>query len=147
MLKVADIGGGPVSTLELSIKCPATLEVHSSDKGGYEGVEHQDMEKLTYEDESFDIVHCRNALDHTKDARAAVEEMIRICKPGGIVFIKCWLDQKETGYKHFWNAKEGGEFENDNQAFDLKNYGFKIRYVDNGGQRRHNYIEATLEKP
>ena len=144
MKKVADIGSGPVSRLELDIKGSETLEIHSSDSGGYDDVEYQDMENLSYEDNSFDIVHCRNALDHTKNAQKALEEMIRICKPGGTVFIKCWLDQKDTGYKHYWNAKEDGTFEG---GFSLKDYGFKIHYVNHGGERRYNYIEATLEKP
>ena len=38
-------------------------------------IEYQDMENLTYEDNTFDIVHCENALDHTEDPYKAVEEM------------------------------------------------------------------------
>ena len=146
MKKVADIGAGQTSTLDLYIKGAQTLEINPSDSARYDGVEYQDMENLTYPDASFDIVHCRNALDHTKDAQKAVEEMIRICKPGGTVFIKCWLDQADTGHKHYWNAKDDGSFEG-KKNFSLKDYGFKIWYVDHGGERRYNYIQATLEKP
>ena len=144
MLRVADLGAGPISTLELRVKGPVTLEIVPSDIAG---AEYQDMEKLTYPDASFDIVLCRNALDHTKDALAAVKEMLRICKPGGKVFIKCWLDQKDTGHKHFWNAKEDGVFSNGLDSFDLKDFGFSVRTVINGGERRYDYIEATWEKP
>ena len=144
MLKVADLGTGKISTLELQVEGPVTLEIHPS---GLDSYEYQNMEKLTYPDNSFDIVHCRNALDHTKDAPAAVKEMLRICKPGGKVFIKCWLDQKDTGHKHYWNAKEYGIFSNGSDSFDLKDFGFDVRTVINGGERRYDYIEATWEKP
>lgn len=52
-------------------------------------IEYQDMENLTYLDESFDVVHCVNALDHTKNAQKALSEMKRICKTGGYIF-KTW---------------------------------------------------------
>lgn len=146
MLRVADIGSGPVSRLELDIKGPVVLDIHPCDSKGFDGIEYQDMEKLTYEDCSFDIVHSRNALDHTKNALTAVKEMIRICKPGGKVFIKCWLDQKDTGHKHYWNFKEHGVFTNGKETFDLRGFGFKVRTVINGGERRYDYIEATLVK-
>lgn len=147
-LRVVDLGSGSASRLELDIKESVVLDVTLCDiDDGLEGVDHQDMEKLTYEDNSFDIVHCRNALDHTWDAKGAVKEMIRVCKPGGTVFIKCWLAQKDTGHGHQWNAREDGVFTAGQESFDLRELGFKIRTVQNGGERRYDYIEATLEKP
>lgn len=134
--RIADLGAGGLSM----------VEVVASDKRLVVGADQEDMEKLTYANNSFDMVHCRNALDHTRDALTAVKEMIRICKPGGWIYIKCWLDQKETKGHHFWSAKEDGVFTNGADSFDLKDLGFKIRYTDLGGERRYNYIEATLEK-
>ena len=136
--RIADLGAGNAESM---------IEVVASDKNAIAAEDREDMEKLTYGDESFDMVHCRNALDHTKDALAAVKEMIRICKPGGWVYIKCWLDQKSTKGHHYWSAKDDGIFTNGVDSFDLKDLGFKIRYTDIGGERRYNYIEATLEKP
>lgn len=136
--RVADLGAGNGESM---------IEIVASDKDAIVVSEQQDMEKLTYADDSFDVVHCRNALDHTADAVAAVKEMIRICKPGGRVYIKCWLDQKETKGHHYWSAKEDGMFTNGVASFDLKDLGFRIHYTDLGGERRYNYIEATLEKP
>lgn len=135
--KIADLGAGS----------PSMVEVVASDKQPAKGQDQQNMEKLAYGNDSFDVVHCRNALDHTEDALAAVTEMIRICKPGGRVYIKCWLDQRETKGHHYWSAKEDGTFTNGQATFSLAGLGFKIRYTDLGGERRYNYIEATLEKP
>lgn len=135
--RIADLGAGS----------PSMVEVITSDKNPIKGQEQQDMEKLTYQNNSFDLVHCRNALDHTMNALSAVKEMIRICKPGGWVYIKCWLDQKETKGHHYWSAKEDGTFTNGVESFNLKDLGFEIRYTEVYAERRYNYIEATLEKP
>lgn len=36
---------------------------------------------------SFDLVHARNCMDHSKDPLRAIEEMIRVVKPGCYVFL------------------------------------------------------------
>ena len=110
-------------------------------------IEVQDMEKLTYPDAFFDITHCINALDHTKGAEKAVQEMIRVTKPGGWVYIDCALIQHTNrGHRHFWDALETGVFENEYGSFDLKDYGFDIQFIDNGGERQFNHIIAKLQK-
>lgn len=110
-------------------------------------IEKQDMENLTYPDNSFDIVHCVNALDHTKDALAALEEMLRVCKSNGWVYIDCCLDQLTAqGKKHYWDAKEDGTLVNKIGKIDLKGLGFDIEYVDNGGERQYNHVIAKARK-
>jgi ubiquinone/menaquinone biosynthesis C-methylase UbiE len=92
-------------------------------------IEYQDMEKMTYPDDSFDIVHCVNALDHTKDARSAVEEMLRVSREW--VYIVCALDQRTLQRKkHYWDVKADGMFVQPDDRFDLKDYGFEIEYKD-----------------
>ena len=41
---------------------------------------------LPFDDNSFDFVFCRYILHHIPDAMAALHEMKRVCKDGGIVF-------------------------------------------------------------
>ena len=156
-IKIADIGSGPISKIGHYLD-DIKVKIYNSDKRDFKGfyekyniesyvdIEYQDMEKLTYADNFFDVVHCANALDHTVNALAAVKEMIRICKPGGWVYIDCSLDQLSTGYKHYWNAKADGKFINNTDQFDLKDFGFKIRFIDKGGESRYNQIIATLKK-
>ncbi len=71
-------------------------------------VTKQDMEALTYPDNSFDIVHCVNALDHCENPRAAIREMIRVCKPGGWVYLRHVPNEGErqryAGF-HQWNIE------------------------------------------
>lgn len=88
-----------------------------------------DMENLPYEDSSFDIVICINALDHTQNAPKAVMEMLRVSK--GLVYINCAIDQKTRHRKkHFWDAKPDGRLANDVYEFNLKDHGFKIEFDD-----------------
>jgi ubiquinone/menaquinone biosynthesis C-methylase UbiE len=44
-----------------------------------------DITQLPFEDGSFDIVHAHQVLQHLTDPVAALEEMRRVCRPGGIV--------------------------------------------------------------
>jgi SAM-dependent methyltransferase len=43
------------------------------------------VESLPFEDASFDLVTCQTVLIHVADARAALREMLRVTKPGGLV--------------------------------------------------------------
>jgi len=118
-VKIADIGAGMFSTTGNT--WPATkVEIHPSDELAEEymqtlkkfgvtplfPIEKQDMEHLTYPDESFDIVHCVNALDHCVDPYRAIKEMYRICRKDGWIYLRHYfntaLTQKGRGL-HKWN--------------------------------------------
>jgi SAM-dependent methyltransferase len=78
----------------------------------YTPVEKQDMEDLTYEDKYFDIVHCANALDHCVDPKRALEEMYRVCKPGGWIYLRHLAHEgKNHRYmmQHQWNIEKMGD--------------------------------------
>ena len=69
-------------------------------------VEYQDMADLNYSDNWFDIVYCTNALDHSKDPHKALKEMVRICKPGGWIYLQHQAHEgRRLGYNgmHEWN--------------------------------------------
>lgn len=118
---IAEIGSGPVNTIGnywpgvvVFILASDNLQPEYKkdlwDKYNLEPltpIQYQDFEQLTYPDNLFDIVHCRNALDHTSDIYKAIEEMKRVCKPGGWVYLAHAPGQKRIfGGHHFHNFEE-----------------------------------------
>lgn len=45
-------------------------------------------EKIPHSDESFDFVYCYTVLEHVQDVEATIDEMLRVCKTGGLVYIQ-----------------------------------------------------------
>ena len=44
-----------------------------------------DVYALAYADDTFDVVHAHQVLQHVSDPVAALREMRRVCRPGGVV--------------------------------------------------------------
>ena len=61
-------------------------------------------ESLPLASARFDLVHCYSTLEHLSDAAAAVREMVRVLRPGGVLYLHtpnrwgCF----EGHYKVFW---------------------------------------------
>lgn len=138
-VKIAELGAGPINTI--GNEWPGTeVELFASDSIQPEyrklweahgavpliPIECQDMERLTYPDEMFDIVHCVNAVDHTPDARAALFEFRRVCKYGGWIYLRHAPDQmRRFGGMHAWNIRmENGKciFEGKQETFVLEGF-------------------------
>ena len=72
-------------------------------------VDPGDMLALPYEDNTFDFVYCIAALHHlkTKDLRIqAIQEMIRVCKPTGKIFILVWAFEQEPDSKRKFETQD-----------------------------------------
>jgi 2-polyprenyl-3-methyl-5-hydroxy-6-metoxy-1,4-benzoquinol methylase len=53
-----------------------------------------DVLQLDFEDGAFDVVISSECIEHTRDSRQAVRELVRVCRPGGLIVI--------TTPNHFW---------------------------------------------
>ena len=71
-----------------------------------------DALELPFEDNSFDFVFCRYLLHHIPGAFAALEEMKRVCKPGGIVFAQDPDVNFLQSYPESWAYPKFKEFTN-----------------------------------
>ncbi len=47
-----------------------------------------DVYELDFADNSFDVVHAHQVLQHLSDPVAAIREMVRVAKPGGVVAVR-----------------------------------------------------------
>ncbi|QMU78756.1 methyltransferase domain-containing protein [Streptacidiphilus sp. PB12-B1b] len=47
-----------------------------------------DVHALPYADDSFDVVHAHQVLQHVADPVQALREMRRVCRPGGVVAVR-----------------------------------------------------------
>lgn len=156
-VKIADIGSGPFPITGQLLE-GVKVEMYPMDQSNFDyfwerykttpvfPIEVQNMEALTYPDGYFDIVHCVNALDHTPDALKALKEFIRVTKEGGHIYIDCALIQKTNrGHRHFWDMLEDGTMTNGEVTFNLKDFGFEIEFIDNGGERQFNHVIAIKQ--
>ena len=84
----ADIGRRVAPGRVLGIDASANvIEEARRDAGGGPNVEFSvgDLYALHTDDDTFDIVHAHQVLQHLPDPVAALREMKRVCKPGGLV--------------------------------------------------------------
>jgi ubiquinone/menaquinone biosynthesis C-methylase UbiE len=63
----------------------AELEERFDQLGASVEFRHGDAQALPFPDDSFEIVTCQTVLIHCPDPEAALQEMKRVAKPGGIV--------------------------------------------------------------
>lgn len=120
-VKIAEVAAGLVNTI--GDTWPGVdVEVVCSDKNAdnfnmmweekgikpLHPITHEDVEKLSYEDNSFDIVHCRNALDHTRNPFTAIEEFKRVSKEW-VILLHAPDQMIRYGGHHYWNVRLDGD--------------------------------------
>lgn len=118
---ILDVGAGPITCLgkvymgtSLSILACDPLAKHY-DQLLFEAAieplvrtEFANLEDLSffYEEASFDVVHCQNALDHSFDPLRGIWQMLKICRPGGRIILRHAHNEAENekynGF-HQWN--------------------------------------------
>ena len=83
------VAPGRVVALETSAEILAVTRA-GVEASGCTGVEYLtgDVQALDLPDDSFDVVHAHQVLQHLPDPVAALREMVRVCRPGGVVAVR-----------------------------------------------------------
>ncbi len=100
-MQMLDVGCGPATiTIDLArilsdgsvvglepVAEPLEIARKNADDAGIRNVEFVigDVYELSYADDTFDVVHAHQVLQHLTDPVAAIKEMARVCKPNGYV--------------------------------------------------------------
>lgn len=101
--RLLDIGAGPgtitadlaelvapgrVTALEQTEGALALSRAELGDRGLEADFVVGDVHRLDIPDETFDVVHAHQVLQHVADPVQALREMRRICRPGGVVAVR-----------------------------------------------------------
>lgn len=76
-----------------------------------------DIAEIPVSDDKFDVVLCTEVLEHVPDAVAALKELVRVLKPGGIVIITAPFSSLThfapyhfvSGFSRYWYARHLSE--------------------------------------
>lgn len=78
----------------------AIVKAKSINIGDHVTFREADAMALPFEDDSFDVVHAHQLLQHVPDARAVLAEMYRVVRPGGLVAVRVACAQTIVSAPH-----------------------------------------------
>ncbi|MFD8147395.1 methyltransferase domain-containing protein [Streptomyces sp. NPDC059708] len=82
--------GGRVTAVDAAQDVLDQAAAHAAERGLEGAVDFAvaDVHALEFEDDTFDVVHAHQVLQHVGDPVRALREMRRVCRPGGIVAVR-----------------------------------------------------------
>jgi 2-polyprenyl-3-methyl-5-hydroxy-6-metoxy-1,4-benzoquinol methylase len=170
-LKVLDVGSGPISLLSwghnsglldlvstdvLADEYKELLEIygHESAIGNIRTVQCSGEKLDSYLDpESFEVIYCNNALDHTTSPRKCLENMTLLVRPRGYIIISG--RSREGSFEGWDNVHQHDLFIEDNTLYRSGKDGFRApltkdlpleTYYSNAPQGFHDRMEIILRK-
>lgn len=114
---------------------------------------NQDLQSLSYDDNSFDLVVSQDVFEHIADPRKAFSELARVLKPGGShVFTIPWYPGRRTERRakmvdnetvHLQSPEYHSDPYDDNGALVFTRFGSDIdRIIEESSGMRTSIIEA-----
>lgn len=83
------VAPGPVTAIEVGEDILAKARSAAAERGVTNVTcEIGDVYRLAYDDDTFDVTHAHQVLQHLSDPVAALKEMKRVTKPGGMVAVR-----------------------------------------------------------
>ncbi len=83
------VAPGPVTAVEMTEAALAVTRAEFERRGCTSArLVTGDIHDLPFPSGSFDVVHAHQVLQHVADPVAALREMVRVCRPGGVVAVR-----------------------------------------------------------
>ncbi len=82
-----------------------------------------DLTSLTFPDDSFDAVLCSHVLEHIPDDDAALRELARVTRPGGLIVLQHPVHQDHDTYEDWTITSPEGRLAHFGQADHVRIYG------------------------
>jgi predicted SAM-dependent methyltransferase len=87
----------------------------------------EDITKLSFNDETFDVLIANHILEHVPDDAAAMKEIFRVLRPGGIAILQTpFSNRLETTYEDAKISSDADRFEAYGQEDHVRLYGRDI---------------------
>lgn len=79
---------------DIDQNCIAPWKERKIDGNGKAEFALEDMEKLSFANNSFDVAYSVSAIEHTQRPDRAVSEMCRVLRPGGLLLLTCDVEPR-----------------------------------------------------
>ncbi len=80
---------------------------------------HEDAKATSFEDAMFDVVISNSIIHHIPEPEACIAEMVRVCKPGGLIFVRDLMrPESDEQVRHIVQTYAGNENEHSQKMFD-----------------------------
>ena len=145
ILDVAIVGGGSVEPELEILKTKEGIGLHflgiESD-AAMSSFEYLDLNtaKLTVE-KQFDLILCSQVLEHLWDVKQAIENLVKLTKPGGLIWIACPASNFAHGSPDYFSAG----YQPDLIANLLNQHNVEILSKGTLGSRRYYFFTHALQ--
>ena len=82
----------PESIIEKTFRQYGNIDYLSVDIEPGRAMQLEDITRLSFEDDSFDVIFCSHVLEHVEDDKTAMRELRRVLKPGGLGVLDVPID-------------------------------------------------------
>lgn len=104
---ISAFSGAVASTIR-DLECVVTSEYYDGCQSGEwrDGIQCQNIEEMSFEDQSFDLIITEDVLEHVQDYKRALSDIYRVLKRGGFfVFTVPFFFDRKT--EPLWGLEQG----------------------------------------
>lgn len=90
----------PEEIIEKTFRQYENIDYLSVDIDPDRAMQQEDITRLSFEDDAFDVLFCSHVLEHVENDKSAMRELLRVLKPGGLGVLDVPIDwSREETYQ------------------------------------------------